>query len=114
MDFESLIKDMNVLMIFVVSIGLTFIFSGLGALTKEIYLMTVARSRKISLSRFFISMVSGGIASILISEYLKIKNMNIYFAISLISGMIGFEISMKITKLDFWTEIVEKIKGNRK
>lgn len=101
------IKNINELLNALSQIGFTLFFSILGAFIYEILSTMTARSMYWSFSRMIVSSVCGGMFSILIVEYTGdkfVKSLAMYAAICFITGLVGSELSLSISKLKFWTD----------
>ena len=110
MNFNELIKDTNTVMWFMVGLGATFLFTGVGAFISELYALYLAKSRRISGLRAFISTISGGFIALLIGDNISHISPIKYFAMCFVLGLVGFELTMKITRLNFWIDLLKKLK----
>lgn len=115
MDFGELLTDVNSMIRFAIGLGSTFIFTALGSLTSELYMLTIAKSRRISLNRFFVSTLCGGFLSLFLGEYIGCKlTITTYYSMCFLFGLVGFEVALKATRLDFWIELYNKKKNKKK
>ena len=108
MNLSTLFKDVDSLIWFIVGLGSTFIFTGFGSIVSEAYMLAIAKTRKISLSRSFISTVCAGFIAMLIFDNFPHMTITTYYSMCFILGLVGFNLAMKITRLDFWIELYNK------
>lgn len=97
------IPNFEELMSLIILYGLTSMFVLIGAFTFEMYMKYKNYSFRIALDRLVMSTIVGSVASLfIISEFGDRLAFVQALAVAYLIGLLGFQILVKVSKLEFW------------
>jgi hypothetical protein len=108
------IPDKNQLISLVIVYGLSSMFVLFGAFTYELYVKRKGFNYRIAIDRLVMSTLVGSMAALfMIGELGDRLSFAQSLALSYVTGLLGFQILIKISKLEFWEGIIDRFFNKR-
>lgn len=108
------IPDKNQLISLVIAYGLSSMFVLFGAFTYELYVKCKGFNYRIAIDRLVMSTLVGSMAALfMIGELGDRLSFAQSLSLSYVTGLLGFQILIKISKLEFWEGIIDRFFNKR-
>lgn len=106
------IPDMRQAMDLFIMYGLSSMFVFFGAFIYEMYLRYKNYSHRIAIDRLLMSTIVGSVVALFVISEIGHRFAFVQcLAIAFLIGLLGFQILVKISRLDFWIELYNRFRN---
>ena len=97
---------------YIMDIIFAFTFSFIGGAVKDVYNTLIGKEKKVNIARIAITSIVGTIVSFSFSDIIvNMWGIKIFTLLSFASGLVGFELLGRFTKLTFWVKAITNRKN---